>query len=594
MATFLTDLKRTHDCGELRAAHEGEQVTLMGWVHSRRTFGTQIFIDVRDRYGLTQLRFDSSVDVEAHAVADTMRREFVIAAHGIVESRGDMKNAKIATGEIEVVVTKAKIFNAAKVPPFEIRDDIDTNEDLRLRYRFLDLRRGPLQQAMILRSKVNNIVRNYLTDQRFLELETPILTKATPEGARDYLVPSRVHPGAFYALPQSPQLFKQLFMVAGYDRYFQICRCFRDEDLRAERQPEFTQVDMELSFIEPEDIFALVEGLLARVFKEAKGVEIEVPFQRLVYQDAMDRFGSDKPDLRFGLELCDLSDLAKDSGFGVFKGAIEAGGTVRGLKAPACKLSRKQVDGLTDLVKIYGARGLAWLRIKEDGSWQSPFAKFLDEAEKAALVERLGLEIGDMAFFVADKLSVVYAALGALRLQLGNQLNLIEKDTYAFAWVTEFPAFEYDEDAGRWFSMHHPFTAPRVEDVAKLETDPGDVLARAYDVVLNGYEIGGGSIRIHDAGVQAKVFELLGLTKEESAGKFGFLLDALSFGTPPHGGLALGMDRLIMLLLGTDSIRDVIAFPKTAKASCLMTGAPSQVPEAQLEEVHMSLRTKED
>lgn len=588
---FITELKRTHSAGQLRGVDAGKEVVLMGWVKARREHGGATFVDLRDRDGFTQLRFDQSLNADLYEQAKQIRPEFVIAVQGRVESRGEMINPEMATGEIEVVVQRLEIFNAAKTPPFQIRDDVEVNEDLRLRYRFLDLRRDGMQAILKTRSQTNRAVREHLLDHGFLELETPILTKATPEGARDYLVPSRIHAGSFYALPQSPQLFKQLFMVAGYERYFQICKCFRDEDLRADRQPEFTQIDIEMSFVEPEDIYAMVEGMLKRIFKEVKGLDIDTPFKRYTYDEAMARYGSDKPDLRFGLELQDVSDVVAECGFSVFTGAIQSGGQVKALRLPGGgDLSRGQIDKLADVVKIYGAKGLAWMRKKADGSWQSPFAKQLSEAERAAIEARLGIEAEDVAFFVADKPSVVAASLGALRLKLGQQLGLIDKDAYAFCWVTDFPSFEYDEEAKRWVAIHHPFTSPRRADISLMETDPGAVYAQAYDVVLNGYELGGGSIRIHEEAVQSKVFELLGLSKEESRAKFGFLLDALSYGTPPHGGIALGMDRLIMLLTGTDNIRDVIAFPKTLKASCAMTNAPSSVDQLQLDEVHIALK----
>lgn len=587
VSRFLYDWKRTHRCGELRAAHAGQRVVLMGWVQGYRDHGGIIFVDLRDRDGLTQLRFDPAVHSPSHDLADSMRNEFCIGIEGEVMHRGTNVNPKMPTGEIEVVIHNALIFSRAETPPFEIKDDLDTNEVMRLKYRYLDLRRPSLQKNLIMRSNVNAIVRNYLTDNGFLELETPILMKSTPEGARDYLVPSRVHAGKFFALPQSPQTFKQLFMISGMDRYFQICRCFRDEDLRADRQPEFTQIDIEMSFIAPDDIYAMMEGMIAKVWKGALGIELETPFPRITYADAIARYGADNPDCRFGMELVDTTELFRGSGFQVFARIVDGGGIVKSLNAKGCAtMSRSEIDNLINVVKPYGAKGLAWFKVNADG-WQGPMVKFLGDEEKAQLTESLGLESGDVALFVADKAKVVNPSMAALRLHFGERLGLRDPSHYAFTWVTDFPLFEHDEAEGRLYAMHHPFTSPNPEDRPLLDTEPQAARAQAYDLVLNGSEIGGGSIRIHDSATQSRMFELLGLSEEEARHKFGFFLDALTFGTPPHGGIAFGMDRLMMLLTLSSSIRDVIAFPKTQKATDLMLDCPTQVDEVQLGELHI-------
>ena len=592
MSDSMQGLSRTHYCGTLSAADIGQTVTVMGWVQKQRDLGSLIFVDVRDRTGIVQLNFNETTHKELFDKAFTLRAEYVVAAKGIVAARGEAAvNRKMATGEIEIMVEDLRLLNTAATPPFEIVENSDVREELRLKYRYLDLRRPELTRSLMLRHRTAQAVRRYLDEQGFLEIETPMLIRSTPEGARDYLVPSRVHQGTFYALPQSPQLYKQLLMVGGYDRYMQITRCFRDEDLRADRQPEFTQIDMEMSFVNEEDVIALNEGLLSYVFKNVLDVELKTPFQRMTWQESMDRFGSDHPDLRFGLELCDLSDLFAQTSFKVFAGALEAGGSVRCIRVPggASAFTRKDLDKLTEWVKTYKAKGLAWLKL-QNGEVSSSYAKFLTEEENNAVAERMGLEDGDLLLVVADgKNSIVYASLGALRCEIAKRLGLIDKTEFRFVWITEFPLLEYDEDAGRYVAAHHPFTSPMAQDVPLMEPDPGKVRARAYDIVLNGFEIGGGSIRIHNGDLQQKMFALLGFSQEEAQRRFGFLLEAFKYGAPPHGGLAYGFDRLVMLMAGLDAIRDVIAFPKVQNASELMTDCPSEVDGAQLRELALTL-----
>lgn len=591
MAESMQGLYRTHRCTEVSAANIGETVTVMGWVQKRRNLGSLIFIDLRDRSGLLQLIFDEKdVKAEGFAKAETLRSEFVIAVTGRVEARSGAVNENLKTGDIEIRATGLWILSEADTPPFPIEEGINTREELRLQYRYLDLRRPDLQRNLMQRSQIATLSRLFMAQEGFIEIETPLLTKSTPEGARDYLVPSRLHEGTFYALPQSPQLFKQLLMCSGYDRYFQIARCFRDEDLRADRQPDFTQMDMELSFVDAEDIMNLNERLLQYLFREVLQVEITLPLPRIPYQEAMDRYGSDKPDTRFGMELKNVTELVKSCGFGVFTGAVEAGGSVRGINVDGQgNMPRKKIDALTDQAKGMGAKGLAYLCVNcgENGAHKSSFAKFMTEEELDALVAALEGKPGDLLLFAADKDSIVFNILGSLRLELAKTLERIDKNDYRLLWVTEFPLLEYSEEQDRFVAMHHPFTMPLEEDLPLLTTDPGAVRAKAYDIVLNGNEIGGGSIRIYQADVQEKMFEILGFSKEEAHERFGFLLDAFRFGVPPHGGLAYGLDRLAMLMAGADNIREVIAFPKAKDASCLMTNAPDRVDEKQLEELRI-------
>ncbi|SHI50185.1 aspartyl-tRNA synthetase [Malonomonas rubra DSM 5091] len=590
----LGNWKRTHRCGDLTAENIGQDVCVMGWVQRRRDHGGLIFIDLRDREGIVQLALDPDRDLASLQKAEQVRNEFVLAAKGKVSPRPEgTVNPKMKTGEVEIEISELKILNRSETPPFMLDEFTEVAENIRLKYRYLDLRRPALQSNLLLRHLVAKTVRNYLDGQGFIEVETPVLTKSTPEGARDYLVPSRVNTGNFYALPQSPQLFKQLLMVSGFDRYFQIVKCFRDEDLRADRQPEFTQIDCELSYVNKDDVMGVMEGMIATIFKEAIGVDVQLPMPRLSYAEAMERFGVDNPDMRFGMELITITDLVAGSDFKVFADVAASGGLVKAVNAKGCAtFSRKELDDLTDFVKIYGAKGLAWVKVNEDG-WQSPIAKFFKEDELKALNEKLGAEVGDLLLFMADKPSIANEALGRLRGHLGQKLGLADKQNYKFAWITDFPLFEYDEDEKRHVAVHHPFTSPLEEDIPLLDTDPGQVRAQAYDLVLNGSEVGGGSIRIHDQSVQSRMFELLGIDEEEQREKFGFLLDALSFGAPPHGGIAFGLDRLMMILTGADSIRDVIAFPKTQKATCLLSEAPSEATEKQLQELGIRLRARQ-
>ena len=591
MAESMQGLQISHRCTEVSSANICQEATIMGWVQKSRNKGGIIFVDLRDRSGILQVIFeDGEISAEGFEKATKLRSEFVIAVVGRVEARQGAVNENLATGDIEIRATQLRILSESETPPFHIEENSKTKEELRLKYRYLDLRRPDLQKIIMLRSRVAGIIRQFLADEGFLEIETPMLTKSTPEGARDYLVPSRVHPGNFYALPQSPQLFKQLLMVSGYDRYYQIVKCFRDEDLRADRQPEFTQVDMELSFVDVDDVIDVNERLIAKVFKEILDVDVKLPIQRMTWQEAMDRFGSDKPDTRFGMELCDVTEVVKNCGFGVFTGAIANGGSVRGINAKGQgHMPRKKIDALTAFVKDYGAKGLAYVAILEDGTIKSSFAKFMSDDDMTALVKAMGGENGDLLLFAADKNKVVYDSLGALRVELAAQLGLRDSGQFNFLWITEFPLLEWSEEQGRYTAMHHPFTMPMEEDITYLDLDPGRVRAKAYDIVLNGTELGGGSVRIHQNHIQEKMFEVLGFTKEEAYDRFGFLLNAFKYGVPPHAGLAYGMDRLIMHIADTENIRDVIAFPKVKDASCLMTDAPNVVEQKQLDELGIAI-----
>ena len=595
MAESMVGLKRTHRCTEVSAANIGETVTVMGWVQTRRNLGALIFVDLRDRSGILQILFDeNTVGSEGFKKAYGIRNEYVIAVVGKVQKRSGAVNENLKTGDIEVVAEQIRVLSESETPPFPIEENINTKEDLRLKYRCLDLRRPDLQSNIMMRSKVATLTRAFLANEGFLEIETPMLTKSTPEGARDYLVPSRIHPGKFYALPQSPQLFKQMLMCSGYDRYIQIARCFRDEDLRADRQPEFTQIDMELSFVDVDDVIDVNERFLAYLFKEVLDIDVKLPIQRITWQEAMDRFGSDKPDMRFGMELHDVSDVVKNCGFSVFTSALENGGSVRGINAEGQgAMPRKKIDKLVEFAKGYGAKGLAYIAIAEDGTRKSSFAKFMTDEEMDALVAAMDGKAGDLLLFAADKKKLVYDVLGALRLELAKQMDLLDKNEYRFVWVTEFPLLEWSEEENRFTAMHHPFTMLMEEDLPLLDTDPGKVRAKAYDIVLNGNEIGGGSVRIHQDDIQERMFEALGFTKEAAHEQFGFLLDAFKYGVPPHAGLAYGLDRLVMLMAKVDSIRDVIAFPKVKDASCLMTQSPSRVSEEQLKELELEVRPEE-
>ncbi len=591
MGESIYGLKRTHKCSELGLANVRESVTVMGWAHKRRDLGGVVFIDLRDRTGLLQVVFNSAISTELFQKAETIRNEYVLAIVGQVVKRDpETVNPKIPTGEIEIAAKELRILNKAETPPVYIEEDSDVNENVRLKYRYIDLRRPDMQRTIMLRHRVAKIARDYYDANGFLEIETPMLTKSTPEGAREYIVPSRVQPGKFFVLPQSPQLFKQLLMVSGFDRYFQVVRCFRDEDLRADRQPEFTQIDVEMSFVDVEDVLTVNEGFIKKAFKEALDIDLETPFIRMPYKEAMDRFGSDKPDIRFGLELVNLSHIVENCGFKVFADAVKNGGSVRAVNAKGCgaKFSRREIDSLVEFVKIYKAKGMAWIAVEEN-ELKSAITKFLSQDEIDAILKETKAEPGDLICFIADKNSIVYDALGQLRLELARRLDLLKKDEFKFLWVTEFPLFEYDEDEKGWAAKHHPFTSPMDEDIQYLDSDLGRVRSKAYDIVLNGVEIGGGSIRIHIHELQQKLFKLIGLTDEQVSERFGFLLEAFKYGTPPHGGMAYGLDRLVMLMAGKSSIRDVIAFPKVQNSSCPMTNAPDTVEAKQLKELHIKM-----
>lgn len=596
MAEFLSGFKRTNYNNEIDNAYIGKEVSVTGWVNKQRDIGSLVFIDLRDRTGIVQIIFDETIDKALLEKAKTVRNEYVLAVKGEVRQRSGAFNPNLKTGEIEIVATELRILSSAETTPFAISDDVNTNDALKLKYRYLDLRRPIMQKNIMMRHRISKITRDYFDENNFLEIETPYLQKSTPEGARDYLVPSRVHPGKFYALPQSPQLYKQLLMIAGYDRYIQIARCFRDEDLRADRQPEFTQIDLEMSFVEAEDVMTINEGFMKRLFKEVLDIDIKTPFLRMDYKEAMDRYGSDKPDNRFGLELKDISDLVKDVEFVVFKSALDMGGTVRAINGEGmgAKLSRKEIDALGEYVKTIGGKGLAYIVINEDGTVKSPIAKFLTEQQLNSVIERMNAKAGDIILIVADKTDTVYTVLGNLRCHLAKKFNLYDENSYSLLWVVNFPLLEYDEEENRYVAKHHPFTSPLNEDIDKLETAPGDVRAKAYDMVINGMEVGGGSIRIYDTDLQAKMFETLGFTKEEAWERFGFLMEAFKFGPPPHGGMAYGLDRLCMIMSGSDSIRDVIAFPKVQNASELMSNAPDTVSDKQLSELNIKSIKEEE